>query len=311
MASSNTVGVWSRCCPVCWGLGEDHIITKIEIGQYKKLSSVTVDCKKVNIFLGVPGSGKTAILETLALWMIFVSHQELAIGDVAAIKDWRELEGTKITYYDTYASAKLEISRDGKHLITYYKGEPVALLRSGDRSLKKWWVGSCEIEKPKIAYYRFGNPSFPVVIKDYVVPPYGANMDYILPLSKSLYGIAEEYGYKKGHFNELPEPVRRYLFYLAVVGFSDNMIIAIDDMTCGYPPFSKVVAESIARDERNQYFIATYDENILLPLIEKTPKKDLTIYVVKDDVKRADPEKILDLSCDVYFNLDIIAGGET
>jgi len=83
-------------------------------------------------------------------------------------------------------------------------------------------------------------------------------------------------------------------------------------MTCLYRPLSKVAAERIAKDMENQYLISTYDETVLVSLIGKSPAQDLNVYVVdKGSVKRADPEKILDLSCDVYFNLDIIAGGET
>ena len=50
----------------------------------------------------------------------------------------------------------------------------------------------------------------------------------------------------------------------------------------------------------------------MVSLIEKAPADDLNVYVVtRDGLKRADPEKILDLSCDIYFNLDhLISEGE-
>jgi len=68
-----------------------------------------------------------------------------------------------------------------------------------------------------------------------------------------------------------------------------------------------MVAERVADDRDNQYLISTYDETVLVPLIEKSPANDLNVYVVaRDGIKRADLEKILDLSCDVYFNLDRI-----
>ena len=131
-------------------------------------------------------------------------------------------------------------------------------------------------------------------------------MDYLLKHNDHLRDVAENYGYS-GCYDSLPEPIRRYMFYLAIAYTNKNASIAIDDMTCLYRPLSKVAAERIAKYTENLYLISTYDETVLVSLIEKSPANDLNVYVVdKGSVKRADPEKILDLSCDVYFNLERI-----
>jgi hypothetical protein len=204
---------------------------------------------------------------------------------------------------------ELKISDTGKFYFVQYGKEPVAFLPK-DKLTILWIGGNEELLRPRLAYYKFAEPTIPLVDIDYVVPPFGYNMDYLLRRNKWLRGIMKSYGYE-GSYEELPESTKRFLFYLAIAETNKRASIAIDDMTCLYQPLSKVVTERIADDGDNQYLISTYDEVVLISLIQKSPADDLNVYVVtKDGLKRADLEKILDLSCDVYFNLENIIKGE-
>jgi len=293
-----------KFCSICRWRG-DHELKQIEIVRYKNLKNVTIDLKRFNVLIGEPGVGKSAILETFALWQLFIAKQTLSDDLVLKIKSWAELAGTRIVYHDTDNSLELKISDVGKYYLVQY-GKSLEAFLPRDK-LNILWVGNYEeLIRPRLAYYKFDEPTIPLVKLDYVVPPFGYNMDYLLKRNKRLREIAKNYGYK-GSYEKMPEPIRRYLFYLAIAETNRNASIAIDDMTCLYQPLSKIVAERVADDRDNQYLISTYDETVLVPLIEKSPANDLNVYVVaRDGIKRADPEKILDLSCDVYFNLDRI-----
>jgi hypothetical protein len=305
--SSNAVGVWAKICPICRWWGTDHKLQSVEIISYKNLKNVTIDLRRVNVFIGEPGVGKSALLETFALWQLFIARQTLSDDLVLKIKRWGELDGTRMIYRDTDNSVELRISDVGKYYLVQYGNDPVAFLPRDKLSIL-WVGGDEELLRPRLAYYKFGEPSIQLYKLDYVVPPFGYNMDYLLKLHRWLGDMAKNYGYK-GNYEALPEPVRRYLFYLAISETSRGASIAIDDMTCHYQPLSKIVAEHISRDAENQYLVSTYDETVLISLIEKAPANDLNVYVVgKDGLKRADPEKVLDLAGDVFFNLDHITG---
>jgi hypothetical protein len=301
--------VWGKICPICRWRGADHKLQGIEIVRYKNLKNVTVDLKRVNIFIGEPGSGKSAILETFALWHLFLARQMLSDTLVLKVKDWGALNGTRVIYRDSDGLMELKVSDSGKFYLVEYGKDPVALLRK-DRLSIIWVGGDEELMRPRLVYYKFDEPVIELVNIDYVVPPFGYNMNYLLRKNRVLRGIAKNYGYA-GSYEALPDPVRRYLFYLAITMTSRNMSIAIDDATCEYQPFSKLIAEQIADDGENQYFISTYDDVFLVSLVEKAPKDELTIYLVKDNtVIPADPEKVLDFAGDVFFNLDKVGVGE-
>jgi AAA15 family ATPase/GTPase len=80
-----------------------------------------------------------------------------------------------------------------------------------------------------------------------------------------------------------------------------------------HPPHVKKLAELIARDESNQYFITTYSPYLLMSLIEKTPKDELSVFLTflledrETKVKtlaNEQIEEVLDMDVDVFFNLD-------
>jgi hypothetical protein len=114
--------------------------------------------------------------------------------------------------------------------------------------------------------------------------------------------------HKKDRVEHLPDPIRRYVTYLAVIDEIKEDVIAIEDFTCNYQPLTKQVVERIARAEA-QYLIETYDPQAVLSLAEKTRANDLNIYLVhrengRTSAKKIDPEEVLELGFDLFFNLD-------
>lgn len=84
-----------------------------------------------------------------------------------------------------------------------------------------------------------------------------------------------------------------------------------------FPSYTKYLAERIALDSLNQFFITTHNPYVLMSLIEKTPKDDLALFATRmanyrtefslvDEPGRAE---MLDLSMDVFLNLDRFFAG--
>lgn len=78
-----------------------------------------------------------------------------------------------------------------------------------------------------------------------------------------------------------------------------------------FPYYTKYLAERIALDKRNQYFISTHNPYLLLTLIEKTPTNDLAVYITyyenyQTKVKMLSTnelDKILRREIDVFFSI--------
>ena len=49
------------------------MINTLEINRFKSIKSLTLDCRKINLFIGEPNTGKSNILEALGLWS-FLSY---------------------------------------------------------------------------------------------------------------------------------------------------------------------------------------------------------------------------------------------
>jgi AAA15 family ATPase/GTPase len=111
----------------------------------------------------------------------------------------------------------------------------------------------------------------------------------------------------------LSESLQRIIFYTAIVLGNKNMVVALDMPEAHmHPPHVKKLAELIARDENNQYFITTYNPYLLMSLIEKTPKDELNVFLTYKDrnetkvktLANEQIEEVLDMDVDVFFNLD-------
>jgi AAA15 family ATPase/GTPase len=80
----------------------------------------------------------------------------------------------------------------------------------------------------------------------------------------------------------LSETLRRYFFLEAVLKSNNQSVILLDEPdTHSFPPYVKQFAEEVGINEENQFFISTHNPYLLGSIIEKTPVKDLNIYVCR------------------------------
>ena len=114
----------------------------------------------------------------------------------------------------------------------------------------------------------------------------------------------------------LSETLQRIIFYSLAIESNQNAILILDEPDSNtFPMYTKQMAESIALDNSNQYFIATHNPYLLGSLISKAPTQDLAVFVTKMEqfetkVKRVSDNglsEMLDSGVDLFFNLDKLA----
>jgi len=81
---------------------ETPMIEKLSIKNFKSIKELDIDCKRINLFIGEPNTGKSNILESLSLlsWRGHLS---------ADLSDFVRLEESSNLFYDNSLEKKIEI----------------------------------------------------------------------------------------------------------------------------------------------------------------------------------------------------------
>lgn len=170
----------------------------------------------------------------------------------------------------------------------------------------------------------------------YLLPPDGANIVSLLEqsaeLRRNLVKLFEESGWKllitkdkklrltkevDGFFIELPyalvaDTLRRIVFHLAAIESNSDAVILFEEPESHmYPPYIRMLADSMADCRDNQFFIATHSPYVLETLISR-PDADCTVFLTywedsQTKVKRLTPENIEEIllrGMDVFENID-------
>ena len=173
---------------------------------------------------------------------------------------------------------------------------------------------------------------------DFLMPPYGENLFNILMHHKELKilvsSLLKEKGYRLGlrikgreiemikeiddviytyPYQTLSDTLQRIIFYWSIIETNKNSTIILEEPESHMSPFYiRDLAERIARDRDNQYFLVTHNPYFLITLIEKTKVSDLAVSVTyledyQTKLKRftnADLGELTELDTDIFFNLD-------
>jgi AAA15 family ATPase/GTPase len=179
---------------------------------------------------------------------------------------------------------------------------------------------------------------FQQTFRSYLNPPYGDNIPNLLisntEYKKLISNFFKDKGYKinlKPLDNDLEivkeqdeiiysypymtisETLQRIVFILMAIETNTNMTLIFDEPEANtFPFFTKYVAERIAQDKTNQYFISTHNPYLLLNIIEKSPSKDLNVFVTSMDkyetqthlLTKEQISEVIEMQHDVFFNLD-------
>jgi len=171
----------------------------------------------------------------------------------------------------------------------------------------------------------------------YLLPPDGNNLITILQKNKELfnevasffklYGLDIMYDVEK-NLNEIikrdgnvfyrypyklmADTLQRIIFYLTVVETNKKTSILLEEPeTHSFPRYTRMLAERIALNESNQFFITTHSPYLLYDIIESTDYKDRNIIIAYYEdyqtkikiLKKDEIMRILNDDIEVFFNI--------
>lgn len=325
------------------------MINQINIKNFKSIKDITFSCKKLNVFIGEPNSGKSNILEAMSL------QSQNAIGDNLNEKMFR-YKTIGDLFYDFNINKPIEINSNVRNTVLKYgireNGAPdnqfTFLLDSVKDIDQPVYIAhdgkilhNSNSGKTDVHLYEYKRLSkFSQDYLPHLSVPNGENLPSLL-LSNSEYKkwvsdflksknltltlkpteneilaskIVEDEIYSYPYFS-LSETLQRIIFYtIAIKSNKENVILLDEPESNTFPFYTKILAERIALDETNQFFIATHNPYLLLSLIEKSNQNDLNVCIVqmKDYqtsitvLKPAQVSEVLELNSDVFFNFDKI-----
>lgn len=331
------------------------MIKSLEVKNFKSLRHLKLDCRRVNVFIGKPNTGKSNILESIGIFSFPYESPSRGIG----LRKLVRFENMTNLFYDQNLEEKIEIIADDKYCeIRFEKGEFVGsggdkekkvfsfnfnFDYSGDGSAGSWSSGSSTVSPFK--FYKFAvMDTFPRKESDFLLPPKGENLLSILltnkVLRKIVADILTEFGLRivlkpqeskievqkevedviiSYPYSLVSDTLQRVVFYLAAIETNKDSIIIFEEPEAhAFPYYTKFLAERIALNTTNQYFISTHNPYILLSVLEKTPKDDIGIFITYFEdyqtkvksVKEEEMPKILDFDASIFFNLERFLGQE-
>jgi AAA15 family ATPase/GTPase len=318
---------------------EVFMIKELEVKNFKSLRNLKLNCTRVNLFIGKPNTGKSNILESVGIFSIPYGN----------LSDFVRFESMNNLFYDENLEDKIGITNDiynfemkfenGKfkgNCIEKIPGKRPVFHFDYDYGGKGSGGGA---RSSPFKFYRFAiMKEFARPESNFLLPPRGDNLLSILQTNKSLRkAVADffsEYGLRivlKPQENKLEvqkeiedviisypyslvsDTLQRIVFHLVAIETNkDSVVIFEEPEAHAFPFYTKFLAEKIALNRDNQYFVTTHNPYFLLSVIEKAPKDDIGIFITyfKDyqtkvrPISKEEMSQILDLDASIFFNLD-------
>jgi len=290
------------------------MITKLSVSNFKSVRQLDIECKKVNLFIGVR-------FQT----MPNLFYDQLLDQDIAV----------KASTSDTsYPKLDVTLKHDKSKFIFLQGREPFRVVTYEGKADEAPMLSTI---MARIKLFRFKSlDRYDSNQSESLRPPNGDNLFSVVISSKSLRETMTEffrkYGLKlvmKPHEKvfELQKEVdslvfsypytlpsdtlRGIIFYtVAIASNKDSVLVFEEPESNAFPYYTKYLGERIALDQTNQFFIATHNPYLLSAVIEKTGKEDVQVFITyfKDfqtRVKPLMPDQVVELmEADPFFNLD-------
>ena len=326
------------------------IVEKLKIENFKSIKHLEINCGRINLFIGEPNTGKSNILETFGLLSFVGSKYNLKpfvrFETLDEIFYDRNLEESvkieidfsnrdvgilKIDYKDTRFLCKLT------HIQATHNSKQASDYTIFNYDFSGAGTKSVYSQFSIFKFYRFKSMSkFTAPESDYLLPPHAENLFSVLLRSKELRrlinSILNEFGLKLAFnrvekridvlklyediivifpYTSISETIQRVIFYLAAIKSNKHSVIVFEEPEVHtFPFYTKYLAERIATDENNQYFISTHNPYLLNSIVEKA--KDVKVFLTYMDnyktkvkeLSRKELEELLELDLDVFFNID-------
>ncbi len=316
------------------------MIERLSIKNFKSIKSLSLSCKRINLFIGEPNSGKSNILEALGLlsWCRYA-------GD---LKDYVRFRSITNLFYDDLLDQPVMIELDKLRLnITFENDNFNFEYGDGKRTICTLdYSGNIKgntiqniiplQEAEFVKCYRFlKHDRFPNTSSSFLMPPHGSNLFAVVIGNKKLRETMTRF-FKNFGFNLVFRPQERtfeiqkqigdmvfsypyiltsdtlqtIIFHVIAMESNKNSTLVFEEPEAhAFPYYTKYLGEKIALDESNQYFIATHNPYLLLSIIEKAKKDSINVFITyfrdyQTKVKSLSGEQMSELmEYDPFFNL--------
>lgn len=315
-------------------------IQQLDIRNYKSIKHISLECKKINVFVGRPNTGKSNILEGFGLLSLF--NNECRISELARMESMYNL------FYDNNIDSPVEIQTDKHRLKIILKDNfevyMETKLKTAIKNYDLYYDSTGKLLNPNphyispVRYYKFREDNyFYNKSSDFLRPPYGDNLVIMLlknrQLRRTIAELYNDYGFKfvlnpqesavsiqkedEGIIISYPyslvsSTLQQFVFHMAAMETNKEAIILFDEPeSCSSSEYTRLMAERMASDETNQYFITTHSPNMLLALVENAPE-EVAIYFTyyenyETKVKAVSPDSysmILDQNIEIFQNME-------
>jgi AAA15 family ATPase/GTPase len=283
------------------------MIENVVILNYKSAREVQLSCRRLNILIGEPNTGKSNILEALGLFTLF--NTECKIQDLARFQTMHNL------FYDNAIDSPIHI-RTNKHRIKIQFKENFEVYvevhtSSAVKSYDLYYDASGKLLNSHPHYsspvnlYKF-KPEHIFSNKSigHLRPPFGDNLVLMLmknrDLRKQAADIFTEFGYRLAinpldstiniqkeqdgviisHPFTMASPIlQRFVFHLTAIETNENAVIIFEEPeSYASTEYTREIASRIASDKTNQFFISTHNPNFLVRVLKEIPHEDVKIY---------------------------------
>jgi len=317
------------------------MISKLHISNFKSVKNLQLSCKKINLFIGEPNVGKSNILEGLS---IFAVQHNLSFDGLVRFNDLSNL------FSENDLSNKIVVSCDEMYTeISYEKAHVTINFYKDDQFKRKFITGFQEIELTRQGsswdfaihpYFFKPSRNFPILNYEFLSFPHGENLFFLLQTNKALRNLVSEFVQERGFkltlrqasneieiskeedgiltsypYTIISDTLQRIIFFIAAIESNkkESTLIFEEPESNVFPYYTKYLAEKIALDLGNQYFLTTHNPYFLLSLIEKTPADNIGVHIVQMNERfetgvvtltNKGVEEVLRLGSDVFLNMD-------
>jgi AAA15 family ATPase/GTPase len=290
------------------------MIKELTINNFKSIKHLQIPCKKLNVFIGEPNSGKSNIIEALSL------QSQNAIGG-SLNKNIFRYKTISDLFYDFNINTPIEVITDDKKTTLSYAIRENKMPENAfhfflDEAMEQPYVLNHDgteqrngnLGKTNVHYYEYKRlSSFQPGYMPHLNVPFGENLPSLLlanaeykewvidffkakgltltlkpndndmAISKFIGGALYSY-----HYFTISETLQRVVFYtMAIKSNQDEVILLDEPETNTFPFYTKFLGEQIALDKTNQFFITTHNPYLLLSLIEKSKFEDLNVCIAQ------------------------------
>jgi hypothetical protein len=290
----------------------DTHIKHLEISNFKSVRKLSLDCERINVFIGKPNAGKSNILEAISLLGAGYSTQKFMDG-LVRYKSLRQLFNDFNTRNDIEVTsnmmqAVLREFTDGVETFFHFSTvgrtqtsniNDFFLLKTSGDFVQNERIIATNIKKYEFKFLeRFSERG------NFLYPPHGDNFysivrgypelreeiqRFLAPNGLELLLDEESQDLKVVRKSNgtllsfplhlVPDTFQRYIFHLAaIMSNRDSVLLFEEPETHSYAPYVYQLAQQINDDpNNNQYFLTTHNPYLLTPLMQEA--KDVAVFV--------------------------------